>query len=631
MKKQNLRAHVVQMEVRPGRPAENARRMVDFVDRARRAGADVVVFPEMAVPGYLIGDEWERHAFLRECERWGHQVREHAHGVTAIFGNVGVDWQRKNEDGRVRKYNALFVAENGRFVAPSGSRYDFVIKTLLPNYREFDESRHFFDLRKLALEEGCDVRDLIRPVWAGGVTLGCALCEDAWDPDYSVSPLRILAAAGVEVFVNASCSPYTLNKNDKRIRLLSATARTLGRPLIYVNNTGIQDNGKTVFTFDGASCVYDGHGGRLDGPPAFEEGVLDVVVPLDGSRFGAGTRPAEDGTEMIYRALAYGTKKFMAAVGVERVTVGASGGIDSSVVAALYASILPPESLLLLNMPSRFNSGTTIAVARELAENLDCYYAEAPIEDSVRMTVGQLDGLQVRRPRSGGARRLSLSGLQRENIQARDRSARVLAAAAAAFGGVFTCNGNKAEMTAGYATLYGDLAGYLANIADLWKGEVYQLGRHLNEKVFGRVVVPEGAFRVTPSAELSAEQAVDEGKGDPLIYPYHDRLFCSWVEWWDRVTPEEILDWYAEGVLAERIGYEGRIEALFPTPREFIADLERWWGQYQGLGVAKRIQAPPVLAVKRRAFGFDHREAQLGARYTSRYLEIKQRLLEGTA
>ena len=181
-------------------------------------------------------------------------------------------------------------------------------------------------------------------------------------------------------------------------------------------------------------------------------------------------------------------------------------------------------------------------------------------------------------------------------------------------------------MTVGYTTLYGDLGGYLANLADLWKGEVYAMGRHINEKVFGRPVIPEGSFTVVPSAELGPAQAVDEGKGDPLVYPYHDCLFRAWVEDWNRSTPEEILEWYLEGTLEQRLGYTGRVSDIFATPAQFIADLERWWNQYQGLGVAKRIQAPPVLAVKRRAFGFDHREAQMGPRYTGRYEQLKKRL-----
>lgn len=199
---------------------------------------------------------------------------------------------------------------------------------------------------------------------------------------------------------------------------------------------------------------------------------------------------------------------------------------------------------------------------------------------------------------------------------------------AAAFGGAFTCNANKSETTVGYSTLYGDLGGFLANLGDLWKGEVYALAEFLNREIYGREAIPMGTIKIKPSAELSAQQNVDKNEGDPLFYPYHDALFRSWVEFWQRATPEDNLRWYMDGELAKKIGYDGDIQELFPEPADFIADLERWWKHYQGMAIAKRIQAPPVLAIKRRAFGFDHREAQIGPRFTEVYEELKRTLLK---
>ncbi|MCE9614160.1 MAG: NAD(+) synthase [Lentisphaerae bacterium] len=623
-----MKIRLAQIEVRPGRPRENTARMLPLIADARQAGIDIIVFPEMAIPGYLIGDEWERSAFLRECERCGEQVRQAAAGITVIFGNVGLDWKRRNEDGRVRKYNALFVAEDGHFIGPAAGPYPFVIKTLLPNYREFDDSRHFCDLRKLALEEHRELRDLIAPVRSRHALLGCLLCEDAWDMDYAIAPLSVLGESGADLFINISASPFTLNKNHKRNRVFAAHAARLGRPLLYVNHTGIQNNGKTVFTFDGASCVYDSHGGHLECRPAFAEGILTLDIPRGAPwRLPQPLALREDNIGDAADALLYGTRRFMDLCGVERVVVGVSGGVDSAVVAALYRRLLPPENLLVVNLPSRFNSRTTRSLAHQLAGHLECLYAELPIEDSVALTRRQLDGLAVCRADGTHARRLELSDLALENVQARDRSARLLAGLAAAFGGVFTCNANKSELTVGYTTLYGDLGGYLANLADLWKMEVYALAAHLNERLFGRVVIPPGTLALTPSAELSPAQNVDEGKGDPLIYPYHDQLFRCWVERWDRATPEEVLTWYRDGSLEREIGYGGRVGDLFPTPAAFIADLERWWTLYQGMGVAKRIQAPPILAVKKRAFGFDHRESQMGPRYSEPYDALKACLL----
>jgi NAD+ synthase (glutamine-hydrolysing) len=621
-----LRVRLVQMEVLPGRPAENTTTILHHIRAAIAEHVDLIAFPEMAIPGYLIADEWERDAFVRECESCTHEVRDASRGIVSVFGSVGVDHSRRNEDGRVRKYNALFVAEDGTFKGPERGPYPFVIKTLLPNYREFDDSRHFFDLRKLALEEQRTVADLVTPVKTSRFSLGGVLCEDGWDMDYNVSPLSLLSTHKPDLCINISASPYTLNKNSKRNRVFSDQAGRIGAPLLYVNNTGIQNNGKTVFTFDGASCIYDAHGHVTTHSTPFEAGELTLDIHDPKAAFGDPVALADDTLADVYQALRYGTRKFMELCHVQRVVVGVSGGIDSAVVAAMYADILPPENLLLVNMPSRYNSATTISLAQELADNLGCFSLNVPIEDSVQLTQSQISGAVATR-KDGTDMPLNLTEFMLENVQARDRSSRILAALASAFGGVFTCNANKSETTVGYTTLYGDLGGYLANIADLWKSEVFALAEHCNTSVFGREVIPHGIIALPPSAELNANQNVDEGKGDPLHYPYHDRLFRSWVESWHRTTPEEILEWYLGNELEDKIGYSGKLDEIFPAVDDFISDLERWWNHYQGMGIAKRIQAPPVLAVKRRAFGFDHRESQLGPRYTRRYQELKRSAL----
>ncbi|MDP6630930.1 MAG: NAD(+) synthase [Kiritimatiellia bacterium] len=625
--RQSVRTRLEQIEVLPGRPRENTAHMLARIHAARTDGIRLVVFPEMAVPGYLLGDEWERASFLNECVACGEALRAASDGLVVVFGNVALDPARRNEDGRVRKYNAAFVAQDGAFMGPAGSAYPFVIKALLPNYREFDDSRHFFDLRKLALEEGQSLDALIAPVPTRVGRLGCLICEDAWDADYALSPLDALAANGADLFLNISASPYTLNKNHKRNRVFADHAERLKRPLVYVNKVGVQNNGKTVFTFEGQSCVYDAHGHHTDCGAPFEAASLTIDLPLDPAvSFGEPLELQEDSIDELRLALEFGMRRFLEQCGATRVVVGASGGIDSAVAAALCARILPPDQLLLVNMPSRYNSETTRHLAVELAENLGCLYAEVPIEESVATTIAQIDGLVARSPDGSMARELKLTPFMLENVQARDRSSRILAAVASAFGGVFTCNANKSEATVGYTTLYGDLGGFMACLADLWKGEVYELSVHLNA-ISPSPVIPQGSIDVMPSAELSADQAVDEQKGDPLVYPYHDRLFASWVEWWNRATPEENLRWYADGVLEKQIGYEGSVADLFPDAAAFIADLERWWNLYQGMGIAKRIQAPPVLGVKRRVFGFDHRESQMGPRYTRAYEALKAELL----
>ena len=620
-----MKIRLVQLDVIPGQPASNGQQILEHIEQARRDQIDLLLLPEMCVPGYLIGDEWERSAFLRECESWGDKICAASQGITVVFGNIALEPQKKNEDGRERKYNALFVAENGSFIAHPVTGQDFFIKTLMPNYREFDDNRHFHDPRKLAYELKLPLDELIQPVPSRLGKLGCILCEDGWDEDYAISPLALQATKGAELLINISSSPYTFNKNHKRNRVFSAQAKKYGLPLFYVNACGLQDNAKTLFTFDGSSCVYNAQGHVVQQAKAFAEDVLDVQHPAANIGASVPGAWAEDSTAQQFAAIQYGTRKFMERIGLNKVVVGVSGGIDSAVAAALYRTLLPAEKLLLVSMPGPFTSMTTRKLSRALAENLDCPFTEIPIQPAVDTTVAQLE--QAEFLYSGGKLQLQVSGFVRENIQARDRSSRILAGVAAAYGGAFSCNANKSETTVGYSTLYGDLGGFLANLADLWKGEIYALAEFLNKEVYGREVIPQGTIKIKPSAELSAQQNVDKDQGDPLFYPYHDALFRSWVERWQRATPEDNLRWYKDGELAKQLAYEGDIQVLFPDSASFIADLERWWKLYQGMAIAKRIQAPPVLAIKRRAFGFDHREAQMGARFTEGYEQLKRELL----
>lgn len=624
-----MKIRLIQLDVIPGQPDQNGQAILSQIKAAQHDGVDLLILPEMAVPGYLLGDEWERYAFLRECEYWGEKIAQASQNITVVFGNIAVEWDSKNEDGRARKYNALFVAEQGRFISHPVTQQPFFIKTLMPNYREFDDNRYFYDPRKLAYERQLQLEDLIQPVPSRLGKLGCILCEDGWDEDYNISPLAILAQKGAELLVNISNSPYTFNKNHKRNRVFSAKARKYQLPLAYVNACGLQDNGKTLFTLDGASCVYNRDGHILTQAKSFQEEAvtLELDIKTTNTSKAVPNNWIEDSTAQQFTAIQYGTRKFMERIGVRKVVIGVSGGIDSAVAAALYRTILPAENLLLVNMPGPFTSTTTRNLGRALAENLDCPYTEIPIQPAVDTTIAQLKNAEFNY--SAGKLKLQVSDFVKENIQARDRSSRILAGVAAAFGGAFTCNANKSEMTVGYSTLYGDLGGFLANLADLWKGEVYALAKFLNEEIYQREVIPAGTIKIKPSAELSAQQNVDKDQGDPLFYPYHDALFRSWVERWQRATPEDNLQWYVNGELAQQIGYQGDIQTLFPDAQSFVDDLERWWKLYQGMAIAKRIQAPPVLAIKRRAFGFDHREAQMGPRWTTRYQELKRQVLGG--
>ena len=687
-----------QIQVHPGDPATNFQSMMHAIDYAKAVSTDILIFPELCLSGYMVGDLWDQVPFINDCLYYGDEIVKATANtnLTIIFGNVGIDEHLRNLDGSLRKYNALYVASKGQLVSNPSQPYPFTIKTLLPCYRYFNEPRHFTSANVVMKERNLSLSNINQPLTIstrqGAFTIAPVICEDSWDTHYPDCPTSLMVESAkakgqhIDLIVNCSSSPYTIHKQKQRRALFSAQAKQYNTPIAYTNHVGIQNNGKNICIYDGCSTLYDVNGSVVEEVPAFENTVRPTLLkdtlwqPLSHASNDSdntyGTVPNYIPT--LFKALQYGIRQFLAQTGIKKIVIGASGGIDSALNAALYSTVLAPENLYLVNMPSRYNSDMTKDLAYQLAQNIGCHYGVFPIEEGVNATIAQLEGQTFTKSplkASGHVHKhipaddatisnsttdiicesqqittnhieqthvdtdldtttfLQLSTLAKENIQARDRSSRILAGIASAVNGAFTCNGNKTEFTIGYATMYGDLAGFLAVTGDVWKTDVYALASYMNEHIFKHELIPQGSIDVVPSAELSDAQDVTQGLGDPLQYEYHDCLFRAFVEGTphtlphQRLPPEDILCTYENGTLEHLLGLPNPISHYFTSTEQFINDLERWWKSFNGLAVAKRIQSPPLFLVSERAFGSDLSESQLKPYFSRTYHIIKERVL----
>ncbi|MFH1569898.1 MAG: NAD(+) synthase [Gemmatimonadota bacterium] len=622
---------LAQMEVRPGRPDLNLATMVRLIDRARSEGAEVVAFPELCLSGYIIGDLWEVDALVADFAAYSEEVRSLSRGLVVVFGNVAVDPEAIGEDGRIRKYNAVFVCRDGQFVSRQGLPLDLPHgshpKTLHPNYRFFDDDRHFFSLRKLAQACGRPVYDWIVPYaveLAGGRTFrfGVQVCEDIWCQDYCyegqiLDTLGAYQRRGAEAVLNLSSSPWTWQKNDKRNRTVRQILARSPVPFFYVNQVGAQNNGKNVIVFDGDTTAYLASGQVSRRAAPWREELVVVRGP-------GAVAPRQGETEALYQAVLTGLRHLdHVRGGQNRFLVGASGGIDSSLVTCLLARAFGPERVFAVNMPTRYNAPVTQENARRLCARLGIDYLSCPIEDLYQQVSLLVRGAGF--ARSSG----HYTQLVDENIQARIRSSDVLAGLAAKHGLMFTNNGNKTELALGYCTLYGDVNGAIAPIADLYKVQVFELAAYLNEQVFGEEVIPANLLsrQTVPSAELSADQDVTRGLGDPIKYGYHDAVLRQLIEYRRHVI--DLMAWFAAGELLARLGFAdaAAFRAYFADGAAWLADLE-WVDRQVRTSFFKRVQAPPLIVLSKRAFGFDLRETQWPEYRPRAYEGLRRQVLD---
>ncbi|HEX3471931.1 MAG TPA: NAD+ synthase [Silvibacterium sp.] len=522
----------------------NAQKILEFTQRAEQGGADLVLFPELAVCGYPPADLLEKPAFV---ERAGQVVQEiaatTANSRTAIV--CGYVTPAHHGTGK-HVMNSAALLRNGHV--------EFVqSKMLLPFYDVFDEQRYFAAAHKQRLFP------------LAGEHVALTICEDAWNDKsfwenrlYSIDPVEELMRGGGSLILNISASPYWRDKREARREMLAAIARRHGRPVLMVNQVGGNDS----LIFDGSSLALGRDGEVIAQAASFEE---DLIFVDTESLTGDIHHNAELEDEAIFRALVLGTRDYVHKCGFSRAIIALSGGIDSAVVAAIAVEALGKENVTGIGMPSPYSSQGSIDDSRHLAENLGIRFEIIPITglfDQYNQALAPMfTGLQP--------------DITEENIQSRIRGNLVMALSNK-FNSLVLTTGNKSEMSTGYCTLYGDMVGALAVIGDVAKTEVYALARHLNRE---REIIPAPIIDKAPSAELRPGQ-----KDTDSLPPYHvlDPILEAYVERYE--TPELIA-------ATQNVDIE--------VVRRVVKLVER--SEY------KRQQAAPVLKVTTKAFGMGRR------------------------
>ena len=538
--KRQMKIAIAQINTTVGDFDGNSDKIVDAWRRADEAGAELVVLPELALCGYPPRDLLAKPAFLRQNQATLERLAKRGGRAVAVVGHASVN---ETDSGR--------PARNSAAVLRDGQIIDVRHKTLLPTYDVFDEDRYF--------EPATDNT----PVEILGKKIGITICEDIWNDEvfpndrrYGRRPAAELAAAGAELLLNLSASPWNLGKEHSRHVLLSQLSAKAGCPVVYCNLVG----GNDELVFDGGSQYYNGHGVLGASGAMFAEDLLLV----DTETIEPKLSDTSDDDEKLHKALSLGVHDYLHKCGFASAVIGLSGGIDSAVTAVIAVDALSAENVRGVAMPSQYSSQGSLDDAERLANALGIRYDIVPIEPVFEQLKSQLgdifDGLD--------------EDTAEENMQARIRG-NILMSMSNKFGSLLLTTGNKSELAVGYCTLYGDMCGGLAVISDLPKTRVYSLAKWINRE---REIIPESTLTKPPSAELRPDQ-VDQ----------------------DSLPPYDVLDsileaYVVDGQDAESIIASGHDKATVQRIIRLI-----------NLNEYKRRQAAPGIKVTSKAFGVGRR------------------------
>ncbi len=524
----------------------NVRQMIDAIHQAREKKADLVCFSELATTGYPPRDFLGFEDFIELSDKAIDELKPHSHDLAIVVGSPRINPVLEGKD----LYNSAVVIHQGKIVFTQH-------KTLLPTYDIFDEYRYF----EPASEWG---------VWEfQGKKIALTVCEDIWNvgnenPMYTISPLDEMMKDNPDFAINLSASPFDFDAAGRRINVVKANVARYKIPFFYINHCGAQ----TEIIFDGGSIVANQDGVIVDEMPYFEPTLR--VYDLDEVR--RTTKPAvqtKGKMDLIHQALVLGIRDYFRKLGFRRAIIGLSGGLDSALTCVLTVDALGADNVRVLLMPGPFSSDHSITDARQLAENLGIRYDIVNINDPYAAFNETLKPLFEGRP----------FDLTEENIQARIRGV-LLMAVSNKMGDILLNTSNKSEAAVGYGTLYGDMAGGLAVIGDLYKSEVFELSRYINRQT---VVIPENTILKPPSAELRPDQKDSDSLPD---YEVLDEILYKYIE--ESKSPEDIVEEGFDGDLVRRI-------CRMVNRNEF-----------------KRHQSAPVLRVSRKAFGMGRRMPIVG-------------------